>query len=223
MRYMFELYKRYVKEHPLSPHNPLIQRRLYDIGTYRIETGRRAFFDTASEGVDSTPAAGNVGQREETDTDRQRGIEPERWDTLASALESGTRARYEAIVRDGARAAGLARIAPWDSTFALSTDTDWTNTRLPAANAVAFARRALGSLGEFRFGAADVPLPQVPSHGGGIAAGHFGGGLELLPEVVVNAADPSELVCVLVGHGAHSDGWLTTCPPRAIVEVVNHP
>jgi outer membrane assembly lipoprotein YfiO len=51
----FELYKRFLKSWPLSPHAPLIQRRLYDLGTYTIETGQHGFlgiFNYASEGVD---------------------------------------------------------------------------------------------------------------------------------------------------------------------------
>jgi outer membrane assembly lipoprotein YfiO len=49
----FELYKRYMKDRPLSAHAPLIQRRIYDIGVYLIEAGRQAFFDYAGEGVDA--------------------------------------------------------------------------------------------------------------------------------------------------------------------------
>jgi outer membrane assembly lipoprotein YfiO len=51
----FELYKRYLKDWPLSPHAPLIQRRIYDIGTYTIEAGQHGFlgiFNYADEGVD---------------------------------------------------------------------------------------------------------------------------------------------------------------------------
>jgi outer membrane protein assembly factor BamD (BamD/ComL family) len=51
----FELYKRYLKDWPLSPHAPLIQRRIYDIGTYTIEAGKHGFlgiFNYSSEGVD---------------------------------------------------------------------------------------------------------------------------------------------------------------------------
>jgi TolA-binding protein len=51
----FELYKRYLKAWPLSPHAPLIQRRIYDIGVYTIEAGKNGFlgiFDYSSEGVD---------------------------------------------------------------------------------------------------------------------------------------------------------------------------
>lgn len=51
----FELYKAYLKENPLSPHAPLIQRRLYDMGVWTIEEGRRGLlgiFDYSGEGVD---------------------------------------------------------------------------------------------------------------------------------------------------------------------------
>ncbi len=51
----FELYKRYLKDWPLSPHAPLIQRRIYDIGKYTIEAGQHGFlgiFNYADEGVD---------------------------------------------------------------------------------------------------------------------------------------------------------------------------
>lgn len=51
----FELYKRYLRDWPLSPHAPIIQRRMYDMGTYTIQAGRHGFlgiFDYSSEGVD---------------------------------------------------------------------------------------------------------------------------------------------------------------------------
>jgi outer membrane assembly lipoprotein YfiO len=51
----FELYKRYLKDWPLSPHGPMIQQRLYQIGTYTIEAGQHGFlgiFNYADEGVD---------------------------------------------------------------------------------------------------------------------------------------------------------------------------
>ena len=51
----FELYKAYVKDHPLSPHAPLIQRRLYDVGKYQVEAGSEGFlgiFDYSDQGVD---------------------------------------------------------------------------------------------------------------------------------------------------------------------------
>ena len=52
----FVKYKRYLGDHPLSPHAPLIQRRLYDIGTYLVETGMQGWwlgmFKDTSEGVD---------------------------------------------------------------------------------------------------------------------------------------------------------------------------
>jgi TolA-binding protein len=48
----FELYKGYLKEHPLTPHAPLIQRRIFDVGKYTILVGREAFFDYASQGVE---------------------------------------------------------------------------------------------------------------------------------------------------------------------------
>jgi TolA-binding protein len=51
----FELYKKYVKDWPLSPHAPVIQQRIFDIGRYTIEAGQQVFlgiFDYASEGVD---------------------------------------------------------------------------------------------------------------------------------------------------------------------------
>jgi TolA-binding protein len=40
----FELYKRFLEAHPLSPHSPLIQRRLYDMGTYLVEEGKKGLF-----------------------------------------------------------------------------------------------------------------------------------------------------------------------------------
>jgi len=40
----FELYRRFLDAHPLSPHAPLIQRRLYDMGTYIIEEGKEGLF-----------------------------------------------------------------------------------------------------------------------------------------------------------------------------------
>jgi outer membrane protein assembly factor BamD (BamD/ComL family) len=51
----FELYKRYLKDWPLSPHAPVIQRRIYDMGTYTIEAGKHGFlgiFNYSDEGVD---------------------------------------------------------------------------------------------------------------------------------------------------------------------------
>jgi outer membrane protein assembly factor BamD (BamD/ComL family) len=51
----FELYKRYLRDWPLSPHGPMIQQRLYQIGTYTIEAGKHGFlgiFNYADEGVD---------------------------------------------------------------------------------------------------------------------------------------------------------------------------
>ena len=51
----FELYKRYLKDWPLSPHTPIIQRRIYDLGVYTIEAGKHGFlgiFDYSSEGVE---------------------------------------------------------------------------------------------------------------------------------------------------------------------------
>jgi outer membrane assembly lipoprotein YfiO len=51
----FELYKRYMKEWPLSAHVPVIEKRIYDLGTKTIEDGQHGFigiFDYASEGVE---------------------------------------------------------------------------------------------------------------------------------------------------------------------------
>jgi TolA-binding protein len=51
----FEAYKRHLKDWPLSPHAPLVERRVYDMGTYTIEVGRHGFlgiFNYASEGID---------------------------------------------------------------------------------------------------------------------------------------------------------------------------
>ena len=51
----FELFKRYLKDWPLSPHAPYIQQRIYGIGAYTIEAGQHGFlgiFDYAGEGVD---------------------------------------------------------------------------------------------------------------------------------------------------------------------------
>jgi len=49
----FELYKSFLEQHPLSPHSPLIQRRLYDMGTYLVEEGKNGFFGLtySDEGV----------------------------------------------------------------------------------------------------------------------------------------------------------------------------
>lgn len=47
----FELYKGFLEKNPLSPHAPLIERRLYDMGVYMIQDGRRSFFDTSGEGA----------------------------------------------------------------------------------------------------------------------------------------------------------------------------
>jgi TolA-binding protein len=51
----FELYKRYLKDWPLSPHAPVIQRRIYEMGTYTVEAGKHGFlgiFGYSDEGVD---------------------------------------------------------------------------------------------------------------------------------------------------------------------------
>lgn len=52
----YEKYKRYLGDHPLSPHAPLIQRRLYDIGTYLVQTGMEGWwlgmFKDTTEGVE---------------------------------------------------------------------------------------------------------------------------------------------------------------------------
>jgi outer membrane protein assembly factor BamD (BamD/ComL family) len=50
----YELYKRFLEQHPLSPHSPLIQRRLYDMGTYLIEEGKTGLFGMtySGEGVE---------------------------------------------------------------------------------------------------------------------------------------------------------------------------
>ena len=40
----FDLYKRFLEAHPLSPHSPLIQRRLYDMGTFLVEDGKNGLF-----------------------------------------------------------------------------------------------------------------------------------------------------------------------------------
>jgi outer membrane assembly lipoprotein YfiO len=51
----FELYKRYLRAWPLSPHGPLIQRRIYDVGTYTIQAGQQGWigiFNYADEGVE---------------------------------------------------------------------------------------------------------------------------------------------------------------------------
>jgi len=49
----FELYKRFLEQHPLSPHSPLIQRRLYYMGTFLIEDGKSGLFGLtySDEGV----------------------------------------------------------------------------------------------------------------------------------------------------------------------------
>ena len=51
----FELYKRYLKNWPLSPHAPTIEKRIYEIGRRTIEAGQHGFlgiFNYADEGVD---------------------------------------------------------------------------------------------------------------------------------------------------------------------------
>jgi TolA-binding protein len=51
----FQLYKRFMTDWPLSPHAPMVERRIYDIGTYTIQAGQHGFlgiFDYASEGED---------------------------------------------------------------------------------------------------------------------------------------------------------------------------
>ena len=48
----YELYKSFLKTQPLSPHAPLIERRLYDMGVYQVDEGKRGFFDTSGEGVE---------------------------------------------------------------------------------------------------------------------------------------------------------------------------
>lgn len=51
----FELYKKYLKNWPLSPHAPTIEKRIYDIGRHTIEAGQHGFlgiFNYADEGVD---------------------------------------------------------------------------------------------------------------------------------------------------------------------------
>lgn len=51
----FEIYKRHLKEHPLSSHAPMIQRRLYDIGVYLVLAGAEGYlgiFDYSNEGIE---------------------------------------------------------------------------------------------------------------------------------------------------------------------------
>ncbi|MCE9635142.1 MAG: outer membrane protein assembly factor BamD [Planctomycetes bacterium] len=48
-----EMYKGFMKAQPLSPHAPLVQRRLYDMGVFQLEDGARHVFDTSGEGVDA--------------------------------------------------------------------------------------------------------------------------------------------------------------------------
>jgi outer membrane protein assembly factor BamD (BamD/ComL family) len=51
----FEAYKKYLSDWPLSPHAPVIQKRIYDMGTYTIEAGKHGFlgiFNYSDEGVD---------------------------------------------------------------------------------------------------------------------------------------------------------------------------
>ncbi len=51
----FELYKKHLRDWPLSPYTPKIQRRIYDMGTYTIQVGQNGFlgiFKYSSEGVD---------------------------------------------------------------------------------------------------------------------------------------------------------------------------
>lgn len=47
----FEFYQGFLKAQPLSPHAPWIERRLYDMGVYVVQDGRRGFFDTSGEGI----------------------------------------------------------------------------------------------------------------------------------------------------------------------------
>ena len=51
----FELYKKFVSVHPLTPHAPTIQKRLWDMGTFTLEGGRGAtlgLFSHEQEGID---------------------------------------------------------------------------------------------------------------------------------------------------------------------------
>jgi outer membrane protein assembly factor BamD len=51
----FQRYKAYLKKHPLSPHAPLVQQRLFDMGRYTVLKGERGLlgiFTYAEEGVE---------------------------------------------------------------------------------------------------------------------------------------------------------------------------
>lgn len=51
----FVLYQSYLKDHPLSPHSPLVQKRLYDMGSYTMNAGRAGFLgllDYSDEGIE---------------------------------------------------------------------------------------------------------------------------------------------------------------------------
>lgn len=51
----FERYKEFLRKHPLSPHSPLLERRLYDMGIWTIEEGKNGFlgiFTYSDEGVE---------------------------------------------------------------------------------------------------------------------------------------------------------------------------
>ncbi len=49
----FALYKRFLAVHPLSPHAPLIQRRLYDMGRFLVEEGQTGLlFSYSDEGIE---------------------------------------------------------------------------------------------------------------------------------------------------------------------------
>lgn len=48
----FELYKSFLRDNPLSPHAPAIERRLYGMGVHLLETGESTFFDESGTGID---------------------------------------------------------------------------------------------------------------------------------------------------------------------------
>jgi outer membrane protein assembly factor BamD (BamD/ComL family) len=48
----FDLYKSFLRENPLSPHAPAIEKRLYGMGLHLLQSGEGSFFDNSGEGVE---------------------------------------------------------------------------------------------------------------------------------------------------------------------------
>lgn len=61
--------------------------------------------------------------------------------------------------------------------------------------------RGLGALGEVGVGSADVPLDVAAQFGGSVGVLPCSGGLEVFPQLVVDAAYAAEFLLVLIGKG----------------------